>query len=49
MMLKANKEKVSILYCNQKTVVDTFRKGIFLNGELYKDLTKFGVNTMEEA
>ena len=44
-----NKEKVSIPFCNQETAANTFRKGLFPDGELYKDLTKFNYSTMEDA
>ena len=44
-----NGEKVSIPFCNQETVANTFRKGLLPVGELYKDLTKFNFSTMEEA
>ncbi|XP_031253904.1 uncharacterized protein LOC116111885 [Pistacia vera] len=46
---KFNKEKISIPACNPETVVDTFRKGLLPNGELYKELTKLGCTTMEDA
>ncbi|KAL5550140.1 hypothetical protein UlMin_000316 [Ulmus minor] len=36
-----NREKVSIPFCNQETAADVFQKGFLLDGELYKDLTKF--------
>ena len=36
-----NREKVSIPFCNQETATDAFRKGLLLDRELYKDLTKF--------
>ena len=44
-----NREKFSIPLCNQETIVNTFRKGLLLDGELYKDLTKFNYSTMEKA
>ena len=44
-----NRKKVSIPFCNQETVADAFRKGLFPYGELYKDQTKFNCSTMEEA
>ncbi|KAL5564532.1 hypothetical protein UlMin_027696 [Ulmus minor] len=42
-------KKVSIPLCSQETVVDAFRKGLFLDGELYKELTKFNCTTMEDV
>ncbi|XP_031276068.1 uncharacterized protein LOC116134515 [Pistacia vera] len=44
-----NKEKISIPACNLETAVDAFRKGLLPNGELYKELTKLGCTTMEDA
>ncbi|XP_031250005.1 uncharacterized protein LOC116107866 [Pistacia vera] len=44
-----NKENISIRSCNPKMTVDTFRKGLLLDGELYKDLMKLGCITMEET
>ncbi|XP_031281897.1 uncharacterized protein LOC116140397 [Pistacia vera] len=44
-----NKEKISIPSYNPETVVDAFRKGLLPNGELYKDLTKLGCTTIEDA
>ncbi|XP_031247768.1 uncharacterized protein LOC116105495 [Pistacia vera] len=44
-----NKEKTSIPSCNPETAVDTFRKGLLSNGELYKELTKLGCTTIEDA
>lgn len=44
-----NKEKISIPSCNPKTAVNAFRKCLLLDGELYKDLTKLGCTTMEDA
>ncbi|KAL5567866.1 hypothetical protein UlMin_024441 [Ulmus minor] len=44
-----NREKVSILFCNQETTVEAFWKGLFLDGELYKDLTKFNCSTIEDV
>ncbi|KAL5575504.1 hypothetical protein UlMin_017203 [Ulmus minor] len=42
-----NREKVSSPFCNQETAADAFRKGLLLDGELYKDLTKFNCSTMD--
>ncbi|XP_031282174.1 uncharacterized protein LOC116140726 [Pistacia vera] len=44
-----NREKISIPSCNPKTAVDAFRKGFLPDGELYKELTKLGCTTMEDA
>ncbi|XP_031270604.1 uncharacterized protein LOC116129007 [Pistacia vera] len=44
-----NKEKISIPSCNLETAVDAFRKSLFLDGELYKDLPKLGCSTMKDA
>ncbi|XP_031273168.1 uncharacterized protein LOC116131644 [Pistacia vera] len=44
-----NKEKISIPSCNPETAVDAFRKGLLPDGELYKELTKLGCTTMEDA
>ncbi|XP_031251982.1 uncharacterized protein LOC116109890 [Pistacia vera] len=44
-----NREKISIPSCNPKTAVDAFRKGLLPDGELYKELTKLGCITMEDA
>ncbi|XP_031257473.1 uncharacterized protein LOC116115458 [Pistacia vera] len=44
-----NKEKISIPACNPETAVDAFRKGLLPDGELYKELTKLGCTTMEDA
>ena len=44
-----NHEKVSIPYCNHKTTVNAFQKGLFLDGELYKKLTKFNCTTIENV
>ncbi|XP_031249152.1 uncharacterized protein LOC116106985 [Pistacia vera] len=44
-----NNEKISIPSCNPETAIDAFRKGLFLDGKLYKDLTKLGYITMEDA
>lgn len=48
-MSRFNKEKLYISYYNQETTVDTFRNRLFLDGEFYKDFTKLGINTMEDA
>ena len=44
-----NIEKVTIPFCHQETTVDAFRKGLIPDGELYKELTKFNCNSMEDA
>ncbi|XP_031284990.1 uncharacterized protein LOC116143690 [Pistacia vera] len=44
-----NKEKISIPSCNPETAVDAFRKALLPDGELYKELTKLGCTTMEDA
>ncbi|XP_031247646.1 uncharacterized protein LOC116105353 [Pistacia vera] len=44
-----NKEEISIPSCNPETAVDAFRKGLLPDGELYKELTKLGCTTMEDA
>ena len=44
-----NRDKVSIPFCNRETTAHAFRKGLLLDGELYKDLKKFNCFTMEEA
>ncbi|XP_031265624.1 uncharacterized protein LOC116124051 [Pistacia vera] len=44
-----NKEKISIPSCNLETAVDAFKKGLLPDGELYKELTKLGCTTMENA
>ncbi|XP_031272660.1 uncharacterized protein LOC116131157 [Pistacia vera] len=44
-----NKEKICIPACNLETAVDAFRKGLFSDGELYKEFTKLGCITMEDA
>ncbi|XP_031247982.1 uncharacterized protein LOC116105714 [Pistacia vera] len=44
-----NREKISIPACNPETTVDAFRKGLLLDGELYKELTKLGCTAMEDA
>lgn len=44
-----NREKVSISFCNQETTVDAFYKGLFPDGELYKDLTEFNCSIMEDV
>ncbi|XP_031260630.1 uncharacterized protein LOC116118808 [Pistacia vera] len=44
-----NKEKISILSCTLETTVDAFKKCLLPDGELYKELTKLGCTTMEDA
>ncbi|XP_031274879.1 uncharacterized protein LOC116133306 [Pistacia vera] len=44
-----NKEKISIFSYNPKSTIDAFRKGLLLDGELYKELTKLGCTTMKDA
>ncbi|XP_031253835.1 uncharacterized protein LOC116111825 [Pistacia vera] len=44
-----NKKKIFIASCNPETTVDAFRKRLLPDGELYKELTKLGCTTMEDA
>ncbi|XP_031270589.1 uncharacterized protein LOC116128987 [Pistacia vera] len=44
-----NKGKISIPSCNPEIAIDAFRKGLLLNGELYKELMKLGCTTIEDA
>ncbi|XP_031267808.1 uncharacterized protein LOC116126246 [Pistacia vera] len=44
-----NREKISIPSCNPETAVDAFRKGLLPDEDLYKELTKLGCTTMEDA
>ncbi|KAL5545388.1 hypothetical protein UlMin_005075 [Ulmus minor] len=40
-----NQEKVFILFYNHETNINAFQKGLLLDGELYKELTKFNCTT----
>ncbi|XP_031265974.1 uncharacterized protein LOC116124385 [Pistacia vera] len=44
-----NKEKISIPFYNPETTVDAFRKVLLSDGEFYKEVTKLGYTTMEDA
>ncbi|XP_031270932.1 uncharacterized protein LOC116129326 [Pistacia vera] len=44
-----NRERISIPACNPETAVDAFRKGLLPDGKLFKELTKLGCTTMEDA
>ncbi|XP_062088975.1 uncharacterized protein LOC133795540 [Humulus lupulus] len=44
-----NAEKVSITACNVDTAVTAFRKGLLVESDLYKELTKFPCRTMEDV
>ncbi|XP_062094023.1 uncharacterized protein LOC133800061 [Humulus lupulus] len=44
-----NAEKVSITACNVDTVVTAFRKGLLVESDLYKELTKYPCRTMEDV
>lgn len=44
-----NREMVSIPFYNQEIAVDAFRKGLITDSKLYKELTKFNFNTMEDV
>lgn len=42
-----NKEKVSIPCCVTSTVISTFKRSLLLDGDMYKELTKYQCRTME--
>lgn len=44
-----NREKVSITYCSQETAMSAFRKGLLRDSDLYKELTKYPCETMEDV
>ncbi|XP_062085288.1 uncharacterized protein LOC133791376 [Humulus lupulus] len=44
-----NTEKVSITSCNIDTAITTFRKGLMVDSDLYKELTKYPCRTMEDV
>ena len=44
-----NTEKVSITSCNVDTAITAFRKGLMVDSDLYKELTKYPCRTMEDV
>ncbi|KAM6569847.1 hypothetical protein CsatB_017832 [Cannabis sativa] len=44
-----NAEKVSITACNVDTTITAFRKGLLVESDLYKELTKYPCKTMEDV
>ena len=44
-----NGEKVSITACNLDTAITAFRKGLYFDSDLYKELTKYHCRTMEDV
>ncbi|XP_056843220.1 uncharacterized protein LOC130495746 [Raphanus sativus] len=44
-----NQEKVAIPECNADTAISAFKRGLFPEGDLYKELTKYKCKTMEDV
>ncbi|KAF2615296.1 hypothetical protein F2Q70_00011555 [Brassica cretica] len=44
-----NQEKVAIPECNISTAISAFKRGFLLDGDLYKELTKYQCKTMEDV
>ncbi|XP_056854570.1 uncharacterized protein LOC130504015 [Raphanus sativus] len=42
-------EKVAIPECNADTAISAFKRGLLMEGELYKDLTKYKGRSMEDV
>ncbi|XP_056864123.1 uncharacterized protein LOC130511239 [Raphanus sativus] len=44
-----NQEKVAILECNADTAISAFKRGLLLEGDLYKELINYKCRTMEDV
>lgn len=44
-----NREKVSIAYCNPEIAISAFRKGLLRDLDLYKEITKYSCESMEDV
>ena len=48
-LARFNQEKVAIFECSIPTAISAFKRGLLPDGDLYKELTKYQCNTMEDV
>ncbi|KAF3561108.1 hypothetical protein DY000_02014331 [Brassica cretica] len=48
-LARFNQEKVAIFECSIPTAFSAFKRGLLPDGDLYKELTKYQCNTMEDV